>query len=130
MNKKLWEPSKILKRNSNLFKFEKFISSKFNKKFNTNYEKIHNWSVKDPDNFWSSVWDYSEVIGHKDKIRYKKNSKFYKNIFLSNSKLNFSENLLSKNNNEKAITFISENGYRETKNWNELNTNVKKVFSY
>ena len=127
MNKKLWEPSKILKKNSNLFKFEKFISSKFNKKFNTNYEKIHNWSVKDPDNFWSSVWDYSKVIGHKDKIRSKKNSKFYKNIFLSNSKLNFSENLLSKNNNEKAITFISENGYRETKTWNELNTNVKKV---
>ena len=118
MNKKLWEPSKILKKNSNLFKFEKFISRKFNKKFNTNYEKIHNWSVKDPDNFWSSVWDYSKVIGHKDKIHSKKNSKFYKNIFLSNSKLNFSENLLSKNNNEKAITFISENGYRETKNWN------------
>ena len=40
MNKKLWEPSKILKKNSNLFKFEKFISSKFNKKFNRNYEKI------------------------------------------------------------------------------------------
>ena len=127
MNKKLWEPSKILKKNSNLFKFEKFISRKFNKKFNTNYEKIHNWSVKDSDNFWSSVWDYSKVIGHKDKILSKKNSKFYKNIFLSNSKLNFSENLLSKNNNEKAITFISENGYRETKNWNELNTNVNKV---
>jgi acetoacetyl-CoA synthetase len=72
MNKKLWEPSKILKKNSNLFKFEKFISRKFNKKFNTNYEKIHNWSVKDPDNFWSSVWDYSKVIGHKDKIRSKK----------------------------------------------------------
>ena len=41
MNKKLWEPSKILKKKSNLFKFEKFISSKFNKKFNTNYEKFH-----------------------------------------------------------------------------------------
>jgi len=52
---------------------------------------------------------------------------FYKNIFLPNSKLNFCENLLSKNTKEKAITFISENGYREIRNWNELNKNVKNI---
>ena len=45
MNKKLWEPSKTLKLNSNLLKFEKFISNRFKKKFNGNYEKIHNWTI-------------------------------------------------------------------------------------
>ncbi len=127
MNKKLWEPSKTLIANSNLLKFEKFISYKFKKKFNRNYEKIHNWTIKYPQNFWSSVWDYSRVKGIKGLSKTKKISKFYKNTFLSNSKLNFTENLLSKNNNDKAITFISENGYRETKSWKELNINVKKV---
>ena len=34
MNKKLWEPSKTLKLNSNLLKFEKYISNRFKKKFN------------------------------------------------------------------------------------------------
>ena len=56
--------------------------------------------------------------------------KFYKNTFLSNSKLNFTENLLSKNNDDKAITFISENGFREIKNWRDLNINVKKVSTF
>ena len=56
--------------------------------------------------------------------------KFYKNTFLSNSKLNFTENLLSKNNDDKAITFISENGFREIKNWRDLNINVKKVSAF
>ncbi len=130
MNKKLWEPSKTLKSNSNLLKFEKFISNRFKKKFNRNYEKIHNWTIKNPQNFWNSVWDYSKVKGNKGKNNTRKFSKFYKNTFLPNSKLNFTENLLSKNNEDKAITFISENGYREIKNWRELNINVKKVSTF
>ena len=130
MNKKLWEPSKTLKLNSNLLKFEKYISNRFKKKFNQNYEKIHNWTITYPHSFWGSVWDYSKVKGNKGKNNIKKLSKFYKNIFLPNSKLNFTENLLSKNNDDKAITFVSENGYREIKNWKELNINVKKVSTF
>ena len=130
MNKKLWEASRTLKLNSNLLKFEKFISNRFKKKFNRNYEKIHNWTIKNPQNFWSSVWDYSKVKGNKVNNNSQKFSKFYKNTFLPNSKLNFTENLLSKNNEDKAITFISENGYREIKNWRELNINVKKVSTF
>ena len=130
MSKKLWEASNKLKRSSNLLKFEKFISTRFNKKFNNNYEKIHDWSVKNAGTFWESVWDYSKIKGKKNKFKVKKSSKFYKNIFLPNYKLNFTENLISKNTNDKAITFISENGYREVKNWRELNINVKKVSKY
>jgi len=48
MKKKLWHPSNILKKNSNLFKFEKFISNRFSRKFNENYEKIHRWSINNP----------------------------------------------------------------------------------
>ena len=130
MNKKLWEASKQQKNNSNLSKFEKFISNKYNKNFDQNFERIHGWSVKNPHDFWDSVWDYSKIKGTKNKIKSKKSTKFYKNIFLPKSKLNFTENLLSKSNNDKAITFISENGYRETKNWKELNTNVNKISSF
>ncbi|WP_435167736.1 acetoacetate--CoA ligase [Candidatus Pelagibacter bacterium nBUS_28] len=130
MNKKLWTPSKKLKFNSNLLKFEKFISNRFQKKFNNNFEKIHNWTIKNSQNFWNSVWDYSKVKGIKGKDNKKKFSKFYKNTFLTNSKLNFTENLLSKNNDDKAITFISENGFREIKSWRELNINVKKISTF
>ncbi len=130
MKKKLWEPSSILKKNSNLFKFEKFISNKFHKNFNSNYQKIHNWSVKNSGDFWSSIWDFSEVKGEKKEIKIKRSKKFFKNIFLPKSKLNFCENLLSKNNKEKAITFISENGYREIKNWKQLNKNVNNFSNF
>ena len=130
MNKKLWEPSRKIKLNSNLLKFEKYISNRFKKKFNNNFEKIHNWTIKNPQNFWNCLWDYAKVKGIKGVDKERKFFKFYKNTFLSNSKLNFTENLLSKNNDDKAITFISENGFREIKNWRDLNINVKKVSAF
>ena len=130
MNKKLWEPSRKIKLNSNLLKFEKYTSNRFKKKFNNNFEKIHNWTIKNPQNFWNCLWDYAKVKGIKGVDKERKFFKFYKNTFLSNSKLNFTENLLSKNNDDKAITFISENGFREIKNWRDLNINVKKVSAF
>ena len=89
MDKKLWEASKKIKDNSNLFKFEKFISKKYKKTFNKDFEKIHKWSVNNSQNFWDSVWDFSSVKGDKNKQKHKRSSKFYKNIFLPKSKLNF-----------------------------------------
>ncbi len=129
MPKKLWEPSKELIKNSNLFAYEKFISKYYKYNFLRNYKKLLKWSVKNPKDFWNSIWEYFEVIGIKtDKFKLTKdliNSKFF-----VNSKLNFAENLLAKNSNQKAITFVSENDYREQKTWKELNIDVKKIITF
>jgi len=129
MPKKLWEPSRELIKNSNLFKYEKFVSKNYKYNFSGKYKKLLNWSVKNPKDFWNSIWNYFEIIGAKtDKFKLTKdliNSKFF-----VNSKLNFAENLLAKNSNQKAITFVSENGYREQKSWKELNIDVKKIITF
>ncbi len=129
MPKKLWEPSRELIKNSNLFKYEKFVSKNYKYNFSGKYKKLLNWSVKNPKDFWNSIWNYFEIIGSKtDKFKLTKdliNSKFF-----VNSKLNFAENLLAKNSNQKAITFVSENGYREQKSWKELNIDVKKIITF
>ena len=130
MKQKLWEASPEQKKNSLLSNYEQFISKKFKKNFNQKYENILKWSIKNPGNFWSSIWDFSEIKGFKGKLKIKKSKIFCKNKFLPNSKLNFAENLLSKDNKDKAITFISENGFREERNWNELNLNVNKISKF
>ena len=130
MAKKLWEASKDRKLNSNLYDYEKFISKKFNLKFSNNYKDILNWSIKNPGNFWSSIWDYCKIKGFKSNKKLKISKIFYKNIFLPKSKLNFAENLLVKNNKNKAVTFISENGFREERTWLELNNNVNKIVKF
>jgi len=130
MSKKLWEANSQLKKKSNLYQFEKFISKKFKKKFNQDYSKILNWSVKNSPDFWSSLWDFSQIKGIKGNKKIIKNKLLFKNLFLPDSKLNFTENILVKNNKDKAITFISENGYREEKNWQELVKNVSNIQNF
>ena len=130
MSKKLWQPSLIVKKNSNLFAFENYISKKLKIKFNRNYKKLLNWSIKNSPEFWSRFWDFSKIKGTKSKKKFRKSKTFYKNLFLPGSKLNFGENLLSKNNKEKAVTFISENGFREERSWRQLNLNTNKISKF
>jgi acetoacetyl-CoA synthetase len=130
MTKKLWEASLNQKKNSNLFAFENYISKKFSKNFNNDYQKILNWSIKNSSEFWSSFWDFTKIKGVKSSKKIKHSKIFYKNLFLPNSKLNFAENLLSKNDNKKAATFISENGFREERNWKKLNQNTSKLVHF
>ncbi len=129
MPKKLWEPSKALIKNSNLFNYEKFISKNYKYKFSRNYKKLLNWSLKNPKDFWNSIWKYFEIKGIKTN-QFKLTKDLINSKFFINSKLNFAENLLAKNSNQKAVTFISENGYREQKSWKELNINVKKIITF
>jgi len=129
MTMKLWEASKDQKNKSNLFRYENFLNQRYKIRFYKNYSKLHDWSIKNPEKFWSSIWDFSNVKGKKIEKFYK-SKELFKNQFFLNSRLNFAENLLSKNDNSKAITFVSENGYKEIRKWNELNLNVGKISFY
>ena len=129
MNEKLWEASKAKKKHSNLYKYEKFLLKKHKVKITQNYSNILNWTINNSNKFWSSIWDFAKVKGIKKEKSYVSKILF-KSKFLTNSKLNFAENLLSKNDNTKAITFISENGYREIRSWKNLNFNVNKITNF
>ena len=129
MPQKLWEANSQTKSKSNLFEFEKYLAKKFNYIPKRNYKKLYNWTIKNPKLFWTSVWEFSNIKGIKnDKFYFPK--EIIKSKFLLKSKLNYAENLLSKNDNSKAITFISENGFREERSWFQLNQNVSKIISY
>ena len=129
MKKVLWKASKKLKNNSNLKKYEFFLKENYNLSIKNNFLKIHDWSVKNTALFWNSIWDYTKINGIKNG-KCKIHKDIYKSKFLYNSKLNFSENLLSRRDDSKAITFISENGYREEKSWKELYDSTYKLVNF
>ena len=126
MSKKLWEASQRVKNKSNLFRYENFLAENYHYRITKKYSKILDWSIKNPQRFWSSIWDFVNIKGLK-KNKFIKSKILFKNKFLKDSKLNFAENLLSKNDNSKAITFISENNYKEKRSWKELNLNVGRL---
>jgi len=57
----------------------------------------------------------------------KESEVFFKNKFLPNAKLSYAENLLKKNNDDDAIIFKSENGYKTVLSWKDLNLNVATI---
>ena len=83
--KKLWEATKKVKVNSNLYQFEKLISKKYNLNFNLNYKKILNWSIKNSPIFWDNVWDFCKVNGLKSKNKIVKSKIFLKINFYQNT---------------------------------------------
>jgi Acyl-coenzyme A synthetases/AMP-(fatty) acid ligases len=129
MKEKLWEASEQVKNKSNLFRYERFLQKNHNYKYSHKFNKLLEWSINNPSEFWSSIWDFAKVKGEKSfKFKYSKN--LINSRFLIGSKLNFAENLLSKDDDTKAITFISENGFKDIRSWNQLRANASKIIKF
>ncbi|NDH17660.1 MAG: acetoacetate--CoA ligase, partial [Opitutae bacterium] len=129
-NKLLWSADKARKKKSSIKNFADKISQKYKIDFSDDFLKLHDWSIKNPSNFWSEYWDYANIIGKKGNQIIDSDKVFYKNKFFSDSKINFAENLLIKNNNDIAIHSLKENGLNESVTWKELREKVFKISSF
>ena len=126
MEKFLWVPSGKRKKESLLEDFSKYI----NIKSNYNFKTLWKWSVDHPEEFWSKFWDYSKIIGDKGKETIRFNKIFNKTKFFSDSKLNYTENILKKKSLDPAISFLSEKGFEEEISWEQLYIKVCKFSNY
>ena len=129
MAKILWKAKNHQIKNSNFYNYENFLKKNYNFNAKKKYKNLLKWSIKYPIKFWSSIWDFAEVKGKKN-TKSKLLKKLYKNKFFFNSKINFAENLLRTKENSKAVTFISENKYREIKTWKELYDSTSKIVNF
>ena len=127
MNKILWSPTKEQVESSNLESLRQTINSKYNLNL-LSYLDIHDWSVKNVEQFWEIVWNdtgiiysqtFTKVVDDVDKMPGAR--------WFESSKLNFSENLLRKKNNDIAIEFYCEDKLSKKISYKELNCLVSKV---
>ena len=93
-----------------------------------NYWDLHRWSVENPGQFWSQVWDDGEFIGSKGADPdhyYRAGEDFISSAFFTDAKINVAENLLAKGSPEHiAIVSIREDGHREEISWAKLRIQV------
>ena len=130
MSNYLWKLNKEKLHKTNLFLYSNFIKENFKVKTNCDFNEIWKWSVANPEDFWKSIWDFTNVKGDLGNILLEKSDVFFNNKFFPNAKLNYTENLLKKNNEEIAIIFKSENSYRTKLTWKNLNLNVGKISNW
>ncbi len=129
-NRVMWTPSDERINSSQMSKFIKAINNKYNLDL-ISFSDLHNWSVKNKIEFWSSIWDFFEVIGSKgtepyiEPINQMPGSKFF-----LNGKLNYAENMLSGNVSGTAIVFKSENKTRKEVSWKDLKTQASALANF
>ena len=125
--KALWNPTDERIANSRM--------SRFAKKVNKSAD-LHAWSIAQPSEFWSQVWDDCGVIGQKGDREFVPNSagapistaKFFPDAELSVVE-NFLRNSGTKHGAREALVAIDESGSRRSRTWDELAVRVAAIAS-
>lgn len=124
----LWSPSQEQIDQSNLTVFMKFIHEKSNLLFEK-YEQLYDWSVSDPNSFWSLMWDFTKIKSTQKGNTTAENLDSFENVkWFPQASLNYAENLLRKRDDDPAIVFRGENKILKKLTWNELYDKVSIVW--
>ena len=130
MKDHFWKINKEKLNKTNIALYSNFIQNNYKINLHNDYNLLWKWSVDHNEIFWKSIWDFTKVKGNLGKVFLKKSEVFFKNKFFPDSKLNYAENILSKNNDDLAIIFKSENSYKKVLSWKDLNLNVAQVSNW
>ncbi len=122
----LWSPSAARVAASPMSKFAKFSADRHGNEF-ADYQKLHSWSVSNPEQFWSDLWDFCEVVGEKGRAVLINCDQMPGAQFFPEAQLNFAENLLQKSGPEAAVIFRGEDKFQSKLSWDELRDLVSKL---
>ena len=107
MKKPLWSPSRqtIETAASTLFAHQNGL-------VDTSYQALHRWSIQQPAQFWSALWDYCAIRGFKGEDIFVAGKEFYQTQWFPQARLNYADNLLylPRTAAEPAILFVGEDG--------------------
>ncbi|MEQ9424580.1 MAG: acetoacetate--CoA ligase [Cyclobacteriaceae bacterium] len=127
--KALWTPSNTFINNSNLKKFEKWLSVEKGLSFSS-YEDIRSWSITDTSAFWEAVWQYFDIKCHSPYSKIIE-GKMPGTQWFTGATLNYAEHIFRhKSNNRPALIFATEaNGVSQI-SWAALEKKVAAFQRY
>ena len=130
MKTHLWKINKEKLNKTNIALYCNFLRKNYKTNFDNNFNSLWKWSINNTDIFWKSVWEFTRVKGFLGNTLFEGSETFFKNKFFPDSKLNYAENLLKKNNKDPAIIFKSENRYKKILSWEDLNLKVIQISNW
>jgi acetoacetyl-CoA synthetase len=91
------------------------------------YDRLHEWSVREREAFWSLVWDFCGVIGDKGGRVMVDGDRMPGAAFFPDARLNFAENLLRRSGSGDALVFRGEDKVARRMSWEELRSLVSRL---
>mgnify|MGYP001332786071 CR=1 FL=1 len=125
----LWRPDSNRVTNSKLMHYMTWLKSKKNLDFE-GYQDLWQWSVDKHEEFWKSVWEYFNVGKTNGYANVLNGSSIYESKWFDGAKVNYTERVFSKRDNDTAIIVINEEYKKKTVSYEELYFQVANLASY
>jgi acetoacetyl-CoA synthetase len=125
----LWTPDEQTKRNARITRYMSWLGKRHNLT-GADYQDLWEWSVSDPAAFWSSIWDYFEVLGDRSGARVLAGEAMPDVRWFEGATLNYARNALRTawtDPDRTAIIAISEKAVVRRISYAELAGEVARV---
>ena len=123
----LWSPDAARIAAHRLTKFMACVNASRDMDMKT-YDDVHGFSVREPDNFWSDVWDFCDVKAETRGERVLVDREKVPGAqFFPDARLNFAQNMLRRNDDTLAMVFRGEDKVRYEVSWRQLTDQVSRL---
>jgi acetoacetyl-CoA synthetase len=123
----MWRPSQERIAQANLTRFMREAHSRYGVNAR-DYPQLYEWSIREPDQFWSLVWSYCGVIGERGGSRVLVDGHLMPGAkWFPDARLNFAENLLRRSDTDVAIVFRGEARAHSTLSYSDLYDQVSRL---
>ena len=127
MNQPLWQPSAEAIAASRMTAFMRAVESQFGVQL-PDYAALYDWSIREPERFWSAVWTFCGVIAaHQGDVVLEHGERMPGARWFPQARLNFAANLLRRDDREPAIIFWGEDRVSSSITFAELHHEVSRL---
>ena len=123
----IWQPAEEAVESAQLTQFARWVVRREKLELNS-YPAFYQWSVDEPEAFWSAVWEWCGVVASKkgstvlldgDQMPGAK--------WFPEARLNYAENLMRRGDRGDALVFWDETGFRKRLSFSDLHTDVSRA---
>ncbi len=126
-NQPMWQPGAERIAAAHVTVFRQFVNQRHGLQL-ADYEALWQWSIRNLGDFWSAVWDSSDVKAeHRGVQAYVPAESMPDARFFPDARLNFAQNLLRRKDDLPAILFWGEDKVRRDLTWRQLHAEVSRM---
>ena len=122
----LWSLTKAEQQKTPLYAFMGWCAERYDSP-RDDYDAFHDWSVAQPEQFWSAVWSFCDVRGEPGERVLIHGDVMLDARFFPDAQLNFAENLLRQHGEAEAIIFRGEDKASDRWSWDRLTADVSRL---
>lgn len=123
----IWTPSEDRIKASRIHDFARAMEIETGLDF-PDYAALHRWSIDDIKAFWPAFWNFAGIKGDPgDAVIDDPNLMIPGARFFPNGRINYTENMLHRNDDGEAMVFWGEDKVKRRLSWRDLNKKVSQA---